>query len=49
MDMRFSRNISRHEARERVIPTYMGLIKQIDDQMGVLLRSLKRAACSTPR
>ena len=36
MDMRYSRNMSRNEAREKVIPTYMGLIKQIDDQMGVL-------------
>lgn len=27
---------SRDEARARVIPTYMGLIKQIDDQLGVL-------------
>ena len=40
MDMRYSRNMSRDEAREKVIPTYMGLIKQIDDQMGVLMRFL---------
>ena len=38
MDMRYSRNMSRNEAREKVIPTYMGLIKQIDDQMGVLMQ-----------
>ena len=41
MDMRYSRNMSRDEAREKVIPTYMGLIKQIDDQMGVLMAFLE--------
>ena len=41
MDMRYSRNMSRDEAREKVIPTYMGLIKQIDDQMGVLMHFLE--------
>jgi arylsulfatase A-like enzyme len=41
MDMRYSRNMARDEAREKVIPTYMGLIKQIDDQMGVLMQFLK--------
>ena len=41
MDMRYSRNMSRDEAREKVIPTYMGLIKQIDDQMGVLMSFLE--------
>src|SRR5580698_4870979 len=41
MDMRYSKNMSRDEAREKVIPTYMGLIKQIDDQMGVLMRFLE--------
>ena len=41
MDMRYSRNMARDEAREKVIPAYMGLIKQIDDQMGVLLRFLE--------
>ena len=41
MDMRYSRNMSRDEAREKVIPTYMGLITQIDDQMGVLMRFLE--------
>ena len=40
MDMRYSRNMSRDEARERVIPAYMGLIKQIDDQIGVLVAFL---------
>src|SRR6201992_543627 len=41
MDMRYCRNMSRDEAREKVIPTYMGLIKQIDDQIGVLMRFLE--------
>jgi len=41
MDMRYSKNMSRDEAREKVIPTYMGLIKQIDDQIGVLMRFLE--------
>jgi arylsulfatase A-like enzyme len=42
MDMRYSRNMARDEAREKVIPTYMGLIKQIDDQMGVLMQFLEQ-------
>src|SRR4029078_4555091 len=29
------------EAREKVIPAYMGLITQIDDQMGVLMKFLE--------
>lgn len=33
---RFSRNFSREEVRKRVIPAYMGLIAQIDDQLGKL-------------
>jgi arylsulfatase A-like enzyme len=41
MDMRYSKNMSRDEAREKVIPTYMGLIKQIDDQIGVLMNFLE--------
>jgi arylsulfatase A-like enzyme len=41
MDMRYSRNMARDEAREKVIPTYMGLITQIDDQMGVLMKFLE--------
>jgi arylsulfatase A-like enzyme len=41
MDMRYSRNMARDGAREKVIPTYMGLITQIDDQMGVLMRFLE--------
>ena len=41
MDMRYSRNMARDEVREKVIPAYMGLIKQIDDQMGVLMQFLE--------
>jgi arylsulfatase A-like enzyme len=40
MAARVSRNFSRDGVRERVIPAYMGLIKQIDDQIGVLMRFL---------
>lgn len=32
----YSRNFARDEVREKVIPAYMGLIKQIDDQLGRL-------------
>lgn len=38
---RFSTNFSRDLVRETVIPCYMGLIKQIDDQMGLLFRFLE--------
>ena len=41
MDLRVSRNFSRDEVRARVIPTYMGLIKQIDDQLGLLFQHLR--------
>lgn len=36
MDGRIAKAFSRDEVREAVIPAYMGLIKQIDDQMGRL-------------
>lgn len=38
---RYSVNFSRDDVRETVIPAYMGLIKQIDDQMGVLFKFLE--------
>ncbi|MFV0281164.1 MAG: alkaline phosphatase family protein [Rhodoblastus sp.] len=41
MDLRVSRNFSRDEVRARVIPAYMGLIKQIDDQLGLLFSFLR--------
>lgn len=31
-----SKTFSKEHAREKIIPTYMGLIKQIDDQLGIL-------------
>ncbi|MBN9563789.1 MAG: alkaline phosphatase family protein [Alphaproteobacteria bacterium] len=40
MQTRASRAFSREEVRQRVIPAYMGLIKQIDDQIGTLARFL---------
>jgi arylsulfatase A-like enzyme len=41
MDSRVSKTFSRDEVRAEVIPVYMGLIKQIDDQMGVLFRFME--------
>ena len=41
MAQRVARNFARGEVRDRVIPAYMGLIKQIDDQLG-LIRFLDR-------
>ncbi|MBO9329121.1 sulfatase-like hydrolase/transferase [Achromobacter xylosoxidans] len=38
-----SQSFSRDEVRETVIPTYMGLIKQVDDQLGVLFDYLRRS------
>ena len=38
---RVSKAFSKDDVRERVIPAYMGLIKQIDDQMGVLMAFLE--------
>jgi arylsulfatase A-like enzyme len=42
MDLRVSRNMARDEVRSRVVPAYMGLIKQIDDQLGLLFAFLDR-------
>jgi len=36
MEHRVGKNFSREEVRREVIPVYMGLIKQIDDQLGQL-------------
>jgi arylsulfatase A-like enzyme len=36
MESRICRSFSRDKVRDRVIPAYMGLIKQIDDQLGLL-------------
>ncbi len=40
---RFSKVFCRDEVRERVIPAYMGLIKQIDDQIGRLMTYLEES------
>ncbi|SEK46470.1 Arylsulfatase A [Roseovarius nanhaiticus] len=40
---RTSKCMSRDEVRRAVIPAYMGLITQIDDQIGVLMRHLEEA------
>ena len=39
---RVCKAFARDEVRERVIPAYMGLVKQLDDQMGVLFEYLER-------
>ena len=41
MNRRVSKNFCRDEVRAKVIPAYMGLIKQIDDQMGRLFKHLE--------
>jgi arylsulfatase A-like enzyme len=41
MDLRVSRAFSRDEVRAEVIPAYMGLIKQIDDQLGLLIHFMQ--------
>ena len=40
---RICQTFARDDVRERVIPAYMGLIKQIDDQLGVLFNWMKEA------
>ena len=42
MDTKIGRSFSKAEVRNAVIPAYMGLIKQCDDQMGVLFDWLER-------
>jgi arylsulfatase A-like enzyme len=44
MESRVSRSFSRDEVRREVVPVYMGLIKQIDDQIGALFRFLEQRA-----
>jgi arylsulfatase A-like enzyme len=41
MDRRVSRTFAREEVRREVIPVYMGLIKQIDDQLGRLFQFMQ--------
>jgi arylsulfatase A-like enzyme len=42
MDQRVSRTFAREEVRREVIPVYMGLIKQIDDQLGRLFQFMEQ-------
>ena len=42
-DYRYGRAFSRDDVREAVIPAYMGLITQIDDQIGRLISYLKES------
>ncbi len=41
MNLRVANAFSRDEVREEVVPVYMGLIKQIDDQLGLLFRFME--------
>ena len=42
MEQEYSENFARDDVRERVIPVYMGLIRQIDDQLGRLFDYMKK-------
>jgi arylsulfatase A-like enzyme len=42
MQHRVGQTFSRDDVREEVVPVYMGLIRQIDDQLGVLFRFLEQ-------
>jgi arylsulfatase A-like enzyme len=42
MERRVGKAFARDEVRAEVIPVYMGLIKQIDDQLGVLFRFMEQ-------
>lgn len=46
MALRVSRNFQRDEVRSRVVPAYMGLVKQIDDELGRLFRFLDERGLS---
>jgi arylsulfatase A-like enzyme len=41
MDLRVAHAFSRDEVRAEVVPVYMGLIRQIDDQLGLLFRFME--------
>ncbi len=43
MDNKIAQAFQREDVRQKVIPAYMGLIKQCDDQLGVLLDHLEAA------
>ena len=42
-DTEVSRNFRRPEVRARVVPTYMGLVKQLDDQLGRLFAFMRES------
>ncbi|MGI9510461.1 MAG: sulfatase-like hydrolase/transferase [Geminicoccaceae bacterium] len=42
MDNKIAAAFQRDDVRQKVIPAYMGLIKQCDDQLGILLDHLER-------
>lgn len=42
MQQEYSQSYSRDAVRERVVPVYMGLIKQIDDQLGRLFACMQK-------
>jgi arylsulfatase A-like enzyme len=42
MEQEYSESFSRDDVRERVIPVYMGLVRQIDDQLGRLFEYMKQ-------
>ena len=42
MEQEYSETYARDDVRERLIPVYMGLIKQIDDQLGRLFDYMKK-------
>lgn len=41
MQQEYSHSYSRDDVRDRVIPTYMGLVKQIDDHLGRLFEFMR--------
>jgi arylsulfatase A-like enzyme len=42
MEQEYSESFARDEVRERIIPVYMGLVRQIDDQLGCLFEYMKQ-------
>ncbi len=42
MEQEYSESFAREDVRERVIPVYMGLVRQIDDQLGRLFEYMKQ-------
>ena len=42
MEQEYSESFAREDVRQRVIPVYMGLVRQIDDQLGRLFDYMKK-------